>query len=452
MQRCVRLLGGGLAALAALAWAGGAAGQTSPVGKAAPGTTATSDRALVEKLQHFDPHAVRLRWENRHWQLMHQGTVLKDFGLREHDARQALRLIHDLKLTEHGTVGSPRPVMEYWLSDGHAPQALALGGLRMLPLNPARLRVEQVNGQWCLGEGGRVLYTFGSSAADARQALAVMQKYHFNQAAVLGQGGPSMVVFLGRPDGESPAPTLAARSGSGRQINVPRFSRLAKNPDGSPRRERTGTAGPFAGVVAPALPSASPTSPAPPANAGPARPSLTGRQQPLWRAQPAPGSRATPAVAATAERVPFDWRQVQLRQGPGGEWKLAAGSLVLADFGPNAQQARLALSALRYYRFTEQWRISGAPPGQGYYVAGGAAPRGLMLGLSGQAFQPEKLEVRPVGQGYALCNGEQVVLSLGARQEEAARALETIRRTHVDQVSKVGEPGKETMTILVRSR
>src|SRR5205085_313845 len=61
---------------------------------------------------------------------------------------------------------------------------------------------------------------------------------------------------------------------------------------------------------------------------------------------------------ATGDRVPFDWRQVQLRQD-GSDWKLASGGLVLADFGPNLHDAQLALSALRHYRFTELHRVGG---------------------------------------------------------------------------------------------
>jgi hypothetical protein len=149
--------------------------------------------------------------------------------------------------------------------------------------------------------------------------------------------------------------------------------------------------------------------------------------------------------------VPFDWRQVQLSQGPSGEWRLAAGSLVLADFGPKVNEARLALAALRYYRPREQYRV-GSGPGQAYYVAGMAAPRGVMLGLQGQPFQADKLEVRQVGQRYVLCSGEREVLPVGDRRDDATRALETIQRQHVDRLCRVGEPGKEGLTILVRSR
>jgi hypothetical protein len=446
MLRRAILLGGNLAVLVGLAWAAGAEGQTPPTTKPkeitppAKSNGAASEKPLVETLHRFDPRELDLRWNNRHWQVLHQGTVLKDFGIREQDARQALKLIHDLKLTEYGTIGTPQPVMEYWLSDGKAPQALALGGTRVLSLDENRLRVQQVNGQWCLGDGARVLYTFGAQADDARQALAVMHKYHFHQAAVLGQAGPSMVVFLGRSENEAPVLLPASRAASGRHIQVQRFSRLAKNSDGTPRREAGGTASsPFAGVVVPALPAA----------VRPATVMTSARPN-----GPAQQSAANPASSAdpAAERVPFDWRQVQLKQAPSGEWRLSAGSQVLADFGTNSHEARLALSALRHYRFTEQYKVGGEQPVLTYYVAGGAAPRGLMMGLNGQAFQPDKLEVRQVDGRYCLCNDQQVVLRLGERSDEASRLLERIKTSHADRVSRVGDPGKEPMTLLLRSR
>jgi hypothetical protein len=434
MRRRLLALGGGLA-LVVLAWGVGASGQTALPRQ--PAQAAGKD-ALVENLTRFEPRDLRVTWNKGHWQLMNGAAPLKDFGLREHDARQALCVILDLKLNQHGTVGGPQPVMEYWLTDGKVPQGVAPGGLRTLSLDENRLRVEQVNGQWCVGDGPRVLYTFGAQADAARQALAVMRKYHFNQAAIVGQAGPAMVVFLGRPQGETPAMPPPARSAGGRQISVPRFSRLAMGPDGKPRREvPRGPGSPVAGLVTPVLPSAAAATPQ----------TAQRPPQPQWRTPPA-GLGPDPS----ADRVPFDWRQVQLRQAPSGEWRLAAGSVVLANFGTNVQDARLALSALRHYRFTEQLRVGSPQPVFTCCVAGNAAPRGLMMGLSGQAFEPDKLEVRQVEGRCCLCNDKQVVLRLGERPEEAARVLDRIKETHVDRMCRMGEAGKEGMTIMVRSR
>jgi hypothetical protein len=199
---------------------------TPPAGKAAP-PPAEAAAALAESVRPFNTSAVRLEWNNRRWQLVADGVMLKDFGVREQEARQALRLVQDLHLNQYGTVGSPSPVMEYWLSDGRAPQGLA-GGLRALPLDPTGLRVEQIQGQWCLRDSQRVLFNFGQRADDARQALAVVRKYGFTQVGVIGQGITSMFVFTARPG--LPGGTTSPLSGAGRHLNVPPFPRHKGGP------------------------------------------------------------------------------------------------------------------------------------------------------------------------------------------------------------------------------
>jgi hypothetical protein len=412
--------------------------------------TAAPAEALVENVRHFEPSEVRLAWNNRRWQLVYRNEVLKDFGFHQQPAWQALRLIQELKINEHGTVGAPQPVMEYWLANGQAPNGPVRASLRSLPLDPAALRVEQMQGQWCLRDNQRVLFSFGAHADEAQKALGVMHKYHFSQVGVLGNGVPSMYVFLAPPEGTGLLTPSQRAAGSSRQLNVPHFSRLARNSDGTPRKEGAEPANaPLAGVVSPLLPSVS--RPAVGVT-GPVQPTLTTRQMPLWHSQGRqPGGQ--PAMGTEVpQRVPFDWRRVEVRQGPRGEWTLGAGSLVLANFGADANQARLALAALRHYRFTEQWRVAGEPAGLTYYVANGATPRGLMLGLNGRSFLPEKLVVKQVGERWSLCSGEDVVLHVGPRANDAKQMLETIKKSKVDQVCQMGEAGKEAVTMLVRSR
>jgi hypothetical protein len=423
----------------------------SVLARQVPSTSPTTP--VVETLRTFEPRNVKLTWHNRHWQLTHHGDVLKDFGLREQEARQALRIIQDLHLNQYGTVGSP-PVMEYWLCDGVAPQAQARHGLRTLPLDVARIRAEEVRGQCCLRDGQRTLYNFRQQA-DARQALAVMQKYHFDQVGMIGQPAPTMYVFLSRMQPETPtlpAPRTSATGGHNtRPLETPRFSPLTKGPDGSPRRDITGAAAsPLAGLPTPALPPV--TKQLPKVETGPVQPNLTARQAALWRGQPHFGAATQPAasVPAQGDRIAFDWRQVQLKQN-GGDWQLVAGSLVLANFD-KAHEARLALSALRHYRFTEQRRVGGDRPVVSYYAATRQSPRGLMMGLQGQVLLPEQMEVQQVGSRYALCSGKQVVLEMGERRDDATKLLEVIKTNKYDRLCQLGEPGKEGMTLLVRSR
>src|SRR5438046_2400412 len=86
------------------------------------------------KLTAFDTDKNGLQWADNRWQLLADGLPLKDFGRREADGRLALRLIRELKLNQHGTLGSPQPIIEYWLSDGRGPIGPSLG-LRTAPID-----------------------------------------------------------------------------------------------------------------------------------------------------------------------------------------------------------------------------------------------------------------------------------------------------------------------------
>lgn len=411
----------------------------------APATPAAEAKPapLTENLHPIEPLEVRLSWNNRRWQLSHRGEILKDFGPREQEARQALRVIQDLRLNQHGVVGSPAPVMEYWLSDGKPPRSVSRGGLRTVALDPGTLRVEQVQGQWCLRDASRVLFNFQDRADDARHALAVVHKYHFDQIGVLGSLAP-MYVPLSAGVGETP--TLATAQGkksSPRQLLTSPFARAARNAEAAGRAEAGKAAVPppgREGVVRQVIP---------PLAEAPHSPGSTMAPGSPWRTHThLPGQEA---AHADAERVAFDWRQVQLRQHQ-GEWKLMAGSTVLSNFGDQAREARLALSALRYYRFSELRRLGGQQPYLTYYVVNRTAPRGLMLGISGEELKPDKLELRQVNAGYALCQGQRVIFRLRDREEDGRKLLETIKQNHCDRVCRIGEPGKEPMTLLLRSK
>jgi hypothetical protein len=403
-----------------------------PVGRPPAAGAAQVAPMVVESLRNFNPEALSLAWNNRCWQLVCDQAVLKDFGPHEQEARQALRLIHELGVNQYGTIGSPWPVMEYWLVNGKAPRSSVQGNLASLPLQPDALRVEQVQGQWCLRDGQRVLFSFASHVDEAQQALAVVRKYGFRQIAVLGRAAPLMYVFFGQGDSDQSAlPSAHSGHESSRQMSSPRFSRLARNPDGTPHVEKAPRPSGLEGAATAMVP------PLSQANAGV-------RQTTFWRKE----SHSAPAECPG--RMAFDWRQVQMRQDQ-GEWKLMAGTTVLENFGGNVQDARMALSALRHYRFTERWRTD-RPGGFDYYLANGQSPRGLMFGLTGDSFAPDKVELQQEAGEYALVDGPRVLLRFGAKAEEAHKALEAIQRGKFDRVCKLGEPGKEPMTLFLHSR
>ena len=386
-----------------------APGATPPAAPAPAAVPARTPAPPPERLTAFDTDHAFVDWSFQGWKVSADGATVKDFGRSESEARQALRLIRDLRLNQHGVIGGPAPTLEYWLSDGRPPQGPAQG-LRVLPIDAPSLRVEQTQEQWVLRDDRRVLFGFGQNPADARQALAVVQKYGFTQVGTVGAGAPSMMVFFAptdaAPAAARPAPTPAA---------VDPSSPAAKLLAGGPGLDS---------IPAPAVP-------------------------PL-RGAPVSGNGIS-ATSDTPDRIPFDWRQVQLQKDAGG-WKLAAGSLVLADFGADEYAARLGLSAVQYYHFTERRQVAGPSGGFTYYLSAGQAPHGVMFGMEGQPFQPDRLEVRQLEGRWAVCVGEVPLVEMGDAPEAANQVLDVIQRQHFDRLCRLGQTDGRGMTFFVRSR
>jgi hypothetical protein len=162
-------------------------------------------------------------------------------------------------------------------------------------------------------------------------------------------------------------------------------------------------------------------------------------------------ARQLPGMDEQMECVPFDWRQARVREED-GSWKLTVGHCVLADLGPQQDDARLALAALRHYRFTEQYRLGGPSPIFTFFLVNGQPPLGMMFGLGGQAFQPQHLKAEAVGDRWALCEGDRVLALFGDKPDEARQLLEIIQRYQFDHLCHVGAPGGAGMTFLVRDR
>jgi hypothetical protein len=408
-----------------------------------PPSPSAETTEIAEHLLSFDPLTVNLRWEERRWLLVAGDRILKDFGRRENEARQALRLIQELHLNQYGTVGSPSPIMEYWLADGQAPQGLT-PGLRHLSLDVPTLRVERIQSQWCLRDARTIFFNFGFHGDEAARALAVIQQYGFTDIVVIGPAQPAMLVFLAPTNGATP---------SARATPASRVHKTAYQPEGSEREKGRINANPGAGlgaIVTPALP------PLSAAGHSPHGPRLAfGREKlPDGKHSAARFGNSGPPLPGWEEQVecvPFNWRQVRMRQD-NGVWQLAAGDYVVANFGTDDEAARQALSVLHHYHFTEHYRIGRPRPRFSFFMINGQPPLGMMFGLTGQAFQPDKLSVQKLGPTWTLCEGDRVLVMLGEKPDEARQLLELIRQHKFDRLCHVGSAQDGGMTFLVRSR
>jgi hypothetical protein len=412
-------------------------GVDAPVAAQSPADAPTAEiPAVAENLLSFDPATLTLRWENSRWLLVAGEQLLKDFGPRQNEARQALRLLQDLNLNQYGTVGSPRPILEYWLADGQAP-ARFTPGLRRLTMDPATLRVEQMQAQWCLRDARMVFFNFGFHQREAEQALAIIAKYGFTDIGILGGAQPALFIFFAPCNGLSPSARAAPTS------HIRKASYQPENPNPERSRINVNPGGGLGAIVTPALP--------PLRNPSPHGPRLAFGRDSLAdsRHGAARFGNAAPPLPGWEDRmecVPFNWRQVRMHQ-ENGVWQLVAGECVLASFGADEEAARQALSVLHYYHFTEQYRLGHPEPLFTFFLINGQPPLGLPFGLSGLAFQPDHVSVQQLGRNWSLCEGDRVLVMLDDKEEGAQQLLDVIRLHKFDRLCRIGG-----MTFFARAR
>ena len=363
----------------------------------------------AEHLTPFDPQRVELTRNGNSWQLMYNGSVLKDCGWSEMDGKQALQLIRDLGLNQHGTVGSPNVVMEYWLHDGKAPHSAA-NGLPAATLDVASLRVEDHGGNWFMRDSQRTLFDFGPSAADAHQALAILQKYGFSQIVALGQPSPTMLVFLGKGPALPTAPVAPVSF---------------QNPPPPP-------------------PSQLPQRDMPAKNSSlPATAPGTNRQNMEVIAQPSSGN-------AKTEKTAIDWRQVNLKKDS-TTWKVMSGDQEVAQF-INEHDANMAVSVIQHYRFTERIQVGQGKGRFSYFLSDGKVPVGAQIGVHTELMPPDRLKVVQTGGQWTINNGDRVFLSFGDRSDEAQFVLDVIKKNKCDRLCRIGLSDDYGLTFLARTR
>jgi hypothetical protein len=414
------LICAGLAAAQSYSPSGNGPATRPPVAELRPPAAAD----LPENLTTFDNGQAEIQWLDGRWQLR-AGTVwLKDFGRHESEAREALRIIRELKLTQVGSLGYPRPVLEYWLANGRAP-ANTIIGLRTTAFDRENLRVEQVQGQWCLRDARQVLLSFGYGDADARQALAIIRKYGFDQVGYLGQPAPVMILFLAGKAHES-ATTLPDKHANQPRMLLPNnpFTRQVVH-ESSKDQAAKETAS--AGQLNP--------------NDLAAIPSLRQLANPTMRG---------PSSFSIEDRIAVDWRHVQVRQDS-QDWKLLYGRYMLADLGFSESDARVAQAVVQHYHFTEHCLIGRPKALFSYFLVNGQAPKGLCFGAHNTPFRPESLTVQKQGEGWVLLEGTKTLWHFGDGAQEAREALQAIRRYQFDTLCQIGS-GQTSMVFLVRTR
>jgi hypothetical protein len=344
-----------------------------------------------ETLTTFDYSGLELRKVESHWHLMAGETLVKDLGTSDADAREALAVIHELKLSQRGVIGTRTPVLEYWLADKAAPRGL-IRSERLQTIDRATLRIESVEGQWILRDARQVWFNFGCFEADARQALAVFQRYPFNRIGYVGFPTPVLIYLVEATDTQTTAPSKLPAANS-----------------------------PITAVQLCQVRQLTPVSP------------------------------LTFNAATGEERESLDWRRAELRR-EGSSWKLRLGSEVLADFGSRETEAREALRIVQHYRFTERCLIGASATPFAFYLVNGQPPRGLAFGLSNTSFAPESLAVRQIEGKWLICDGQRPIIRGGDSEADAKQVLKAIQRYRFDNCCEIGGSDQAGLRFLVRER
>lgn len=372
----------------------------------------------IEKLQRFDEQAVEIRWGPSGWQLWSGTVFLKDFARKEEDARTALHLVRELHLNARGRLGAPQAVAEYWLSNGRPPTA-APQGFRTLAFDPTTLSVVQVEGQWMLRELKRVLLSFGNNEAEARRALAVFERHHFDRVCFIGEPTPSFMYFLSSAEehekqfvAEDGSTSPESSTHSTKAVHIVKTGANPADPKRSAIDPKVGS---------PLLP--------------------PGRQ--LLQVTNIPGQVNLP------DRIPFGWQHAQLRQ-VGDTWELGAQDVTLARFGLDEAGARQALTLLRHYHFTELCLVGGDDPCFSYLLVNGRMPRELRFGISNIEFHPERAQVRRTGADYVVEADGICIHNFGQREDAARSLCELIRQNNPDHLCWVGANPQQGMVFFVR--
>lgn len=144
----------------------------------------------------IDPSKLELRSEGGQWALVSGSDSLAEFGRNEWTAREALKVVQDLRATEFCSLATGSESVKFFLQNGKAPDHVpfAVQGERF---DPKDLRVRQIGTTWTVYSTRTRLYET-ETEEQANAIIKVIQAYEFNQLCRVGLSRTSTLKFLAR--------------------------------------------------------------------------------------------------------------------------------------------------------------------------------------------------------------------------------------------------------------
>lgn len=153
-------------------------------------TPSSPPPTVQEDCVSFSPGNARVARLKGRWKIVDGSHWLFDFGEKQSEARQALRIIKHYGMNQSCFVGRPDPSFPYMLISGNAPSG-SLSGEDCVRFNPNTIEVRRVDGRWKIVDGSHWVFDFGNKRSEARQAFAIIKQYGFNRSCFVGRPGPS---------------------------------------------------------------------------------------------------------------------------------------------------------------------------------------------------------------------------------------------------------------------
>jgi hypothetical protein len=119
---------------------------------------------------------------------------------------------------------------------------------------------------------------------------------------------------------------------------------------------------------------------------------------------------------------------------------VAAGNVLMLDFGNNRAEAKRSRFIIRTYHMNERCFVGRPNPSMRYWLVDDRAPNGRIQGEDCVAFNPTRTEVRRVGGSWKIVDGGHWIMDFGANRSEAVKSLSIMNAYGFSRVCFIGRP------------